>query len=401
MLYSFFCLGNLKKVMPPDTLVGSDTNKFSLIVPLKNEAKVIGETLRAMTKIKYPKSLYEVLVVVRVDDILTIKAVERAIEKMSLGVDLPDIKLIKIDGEPINKAYSLNQAFLHASGDIISVFDAEDSPSKHILKAVDQTFLQTKVDVVQAGVQLINVASRWFSALNCLEYYFWFKSILPLMASLGANPLGGNTVFFKKQVLNSIGGWDENCLTEDADIGIRAVAAGFKTKMIYLENLATLEETPQNEAAFIRQRSRWDQGYLQVLLKGDWLKLPSLKQQFLSFYLLCQFLIHQFVVLSMISLPLVSLVTKVPLWLALFSWLPAYFLALQIGLYFIGLADLKKHYHLKFKKSLYLYLILSYIPYQLMLSLASFRAVFRQLFGLLNWEKTHHFNLHRQLKLAS
>ena len=36
-------------------------------------------------------------------------------------------------------------------------------------------------------------------------------------------PLGGNTVFITRELLEPAGGWDQECLTEDADIGIRLV----------------------------------------------------------------------------------------------------------------------------------------------------------------------------------
>jgi glycosyltransferase XagB len=401
MLYSFLNPENIKKVLPPRVVNGGDWLKYSLIIPARNEALVIADTLLAMSKLNYPKELYEVLVVIREDDKSTYKAAFSAISKLrSLDKNL-DLRIILINGEVKSKPRSLNQALPFASGQIVAVFDAEDEPHPDILKSVDTVFSKKRVDIVQAGVQLINVSSNWFSALNCLEYYYWFKSILPFMSDLGSTPLGGNTVFFKRDVLGVLEGWDESCLTEDADIGIRASALGFKTAMIYVEDMATLEETPQNERSFIRQRTRWDQGYLQILLKGDFLKLSSLKQQFLSFYLLLQPLIHQFTVLAMILIPIFSWFLKVPVWLAFFSWIPLYFLLIQFGLYLIGLYDLRKHYNLNFSNSLFFSLALSFIPYQFMLSFSFLRAVVRMFLGAFNWEKTLHANIHREVSTVS
>jgi cellulose synthase/poly-beta-1,6-N-acetylglucosamine synthase-like glycosyltransferase len=356
-----------------------------------------------MAKINYPKDKYEVLVVIRSDDQETLEAAEKTINQLRTNnlASKTDIRIIRIAGQTVNKAYSLNIGLRAATGQIIAVFDAEDEPHPEILKSVDEIFTKRKVDIVQAGVQLINISSFWYSALNCLEYYYWFKSILPFMSSLGATPLGGNTVFFKKKVLDNLGGWSEDCLTEDADIGIRASAAGYQTVMIYVEDMATLEETPANEMEFIRQRTRWDQGYLQILFRGDWLKLPSLKEQFLSFYLLIQPIIHNLSVLAIISLPLVSWGLKVPVGLAMFSWLPLYFLLLQFGLYFMGLKDLKKHYQLQFSPWLYGLLLVFFIPYQFMLAFSSLRAFSRLFLGIGNWEKTYHTNKHRLAMAAS
>ena len=58
--------------------------------------------------------------------------------------------------------------------------------------------------MVQCGVQLMNFESHWFSALNVLEYFFWFKSRLHYHARCGAITLGGNTVFFERTILERL-----------------------------------------------------------------------------------------------------------------------------------------------------------------------------------------------------
>jgi cellulose synthase/poly-beta-1,6-N-acetylglucosamine synthase-like glycosyltransferase len=391
MFYSFLNPENTYNVIPPRVVMGGAFNKFTLILPAKEEEKVIGDTIWSMANINYPVDKYEVLVIVRDDDIETKQEVEKAIQQT--GRD--NIKLIKIDGYPINKSYSLNMAMHYAQGNIIAVFDAEDHPHPDILKSVDEVIYQKEADVVQAGVQLINVGSYWFSPLNCLEYYFWFKSVLPYLSSQGATPLGGNTVFFKKKVLEDLGGWDENCLTEDADIGIRASVKGYKTEMFYLEEMATLEETPVDERAFVRQRTRWDQGYLQILFKGDWMNIDGLKKQALSLYVLVQPIIHQFMFIAMLAIPFISWGLKTRLWIAMFSWIPMYFLILQLGLYFVGLTDLKKNYNLDFPLITYLFLVIYFVPYQFLLAFSFARAAARMVLGIGNWEKTLHLNTHR------
>ncbi len=93
--------------------------------------------------------------------------------------------------------------------------------------------LRERAPVVQCGVQLMNYADRWFSALNVLEYFFWFKSRMHYHAAVGMVPLGGNTVFIRRDLLDELGGWDQTCLTEDADIGIRLSAAGIPIRVVY------------------------------------------------------------------------------------------------------------------------------------------------------------------------
>jgi cellulose synthase/poly-beta-1,6-N-acetylglucosamine synthase-like glycosyltransferase len=90
----------------------------------------------------------------------------------------------------------------------------------------------------------MNFDSTWYSVLNVLEYFFWFKSRLHYHARRGAIPLGGNTVFFDRALLSRVGGWDERNLTEDADIGLRLSGTGEKIRVVYDDRYVTREETP-------------------------------------------------------------------------------------------------------------------------------------------------------------
>jgi cellulose synthase/poly-beta-1,6-N-acetylglucosamine synthase-like glycosyltransferase len=391
MLYTWEGVDNLSKIFPPKLVFGKPKRGFSLIVPARHEEKVIGDTLASMARIDYPAELLEVLVIVRKDDEKTIKAVE---DTLSL-IKRDNFRLITFDGYPINKAHSLNIGLSHAQHGTIGVFDAEDEPDPDILKSVDLAMTYQKADVVQGGVQLVNVSSTWFSAFNCLEYYFWFKSVLPFFSRLGSTPLGGNTTFFKKQALSSVGGWDEDCLTEDGEIGLRLSVAGCKVGIIYDEKMSTLEETPPDTESFIRQRSRWDQGYLQILFKGDWLKLPSFSKQFLALYLFLQPAVHVLTTFNLLALPFFALSAHVPVGLALFSFVPSYTLLLHLGLSFLGLLDLCQRYKLPSSFKLFFKTLIFFFPYQIVLGYAFFRAALRLVTGVKTWEKTVHVNAHR------
>jgi len=391
MLFSYLNPENLKKVKPPQKFLPPKLS-FSLIIPVRNEEKVIKQTLMAMKKINYPKELYEILVIARDDDHKTVAEILKA-----LGHLPPTFNLLVYQNFPNNKPEGLNAALEYTKKDIVAIFDAEDEPHPDILNAVNTVFSQKAVDIIQSGVQLVNVASHWYSPYNCLEYYFWFKSVLPFFSLNGANPLGGNTVFFKKDCLQEASGWDKKCLTEDAEIGIRLSAAGKKTAVIYDEEMATREETPPSLAGFIRQRTRWHQGYLQVLLKGDWLKLKSFRQKFISSYLLFYPFIQLITTLWFLTSPWFSFTVKIPLGLALFSYFPSYFLLLQWSISLIGLFHLKKNYQLTFSPWLYVKFLIFYFPYQFVLAWATIRAIKRQVAKLEFWEKTEHINAHRQM----
>ena len=192
--------------------------------------------------------------------------------------------------------------------------------------------------MVQSGVQLVNFRSTWFSALNVLEYFFWFKSVLHLFAEKQVIPLGGNTVFFKRLWLERIGGWDGNCLTEDADIGVALSVAGASIRIIYDETHATQEETPTTFADFVKQRTRWNQGFIQIYKKGIWRQLPTFSQRFLVSYILLWPQIQAVLFVYVLCSIIMMFQMKLPLLITMISLLPFYnlvmhFIVLNIGLY--------------------------------------------------------------------
>jgi cellulose synthase/poly-beta-1,6-N-acetylglucosamine synthase-like glycosyltransferase len=76
-------------------------------------------------------------------------------------------------------------------------------------------------------------------------------------------PLGGTSNHFRTDALKELGGWDPFNVTEDADLGIRASAQGYRIGVV---NSTTFEEANNNTWNWIRQRSRWIKGYIQTVL---------------------------------------------------------------------------------------------------------------------------------------
>jgi cellulose synthase/poly-beta-1,6-N-acetylglucosamine synthase-like glycosyltransferase len=155
------------------------------------------------------------------------------------------------------------------------VVDADDDVADGFLAlAAAELADGPSLDVLQGGVLLINLGQTWFATRSAVEYYLWYASRLPWQARRQVVPLGGNTCVFRTRTLERVGFWDPQALTEDADLGIRLAALGATVAVRFEENLATREETPLTLRAFLRQRSRWDQGFIQVLRKGAWRQLP-------------------------------------------------------------------------------------------------------------------------------
>src|SRR5256884_6329158 len=189
---------------------------FTIMLPARHEEDVYRDTIQKVYDLNYPKHLIQILAICREDDPGTIREARAKINELRD----PNVQLIIFNDKPINKPHGLNLGLQVAKGDIVTIFDAEDEPHPDILNIINTTYLNENVDVVQSGVQLMNYNTKWFCFLNVLEYFFWFKSSLHFFARIGMTPLGGNTVFVRRELMEQLGGWDESCLTEDADLGI-------------------------------------------------------------------------------------------------------------------------------------------------------------------------------------
>jgi cellulose synthase/poly-beta-1,6-N-acetylglucosamine synthase-like glycosyltransferase len=367
---------------------------FTILLPAKSEEDVIQGTIERILQIDYPSEMVEILVILQEVDTGTIEQVELKLAELDQR-GITNVRMITFNDPPFNKPHGLNIGLRQSSNDIVTIFDAEDEPHRDILHIINNTVITTEATVVQSGVQLMNYQSNWFSALNVLEYYFWFKSRLHFHSKAGMIPLGGNTVFITREVLERLGGWGDHMLTEDADLGIRCSLLGEKIKVIYSDEHVTQEETPPTISQFVKQRTRWSQGFLEILIKGDWRQLPTFYQRFLAVYTL-GFPFFQAItgIYFPISIYMMFFSSTDPV-AAMLLTVPFYMVIACTIFQMVGLKYFIKSHNLKLKRRALYLMPLFYFPYQWALSFAAIRAVYRHLTGQNNWEKTRHVGAHR------
>lgn len=361
---------------------------FSLIVPARHEEAVLGATLDQLAGLDY--AAFEVLAVVGHDDPGT-KEVADAAARRHAG----RIRVVVDHSWPKNKPTALNTALADCRGDVVGVFDAEDEVHPRLLRQVAGAFDRSGAHVVQGGVQLVNFQSSWYALRNCLEYFFWFRSRLHLHAERRFIPLGGNTVFVRTDLLQAVGGWDPKCLAEDCELGVRLSSLGARVDVAYDPMLVTREETPGTLRGLLKQRTRWNQGFLQVLRKGEWRNLPTRGQRALARYTLAMPFLQAFTGL-VIPLSIYSMISlKIPVALALVSFLPVIPTLAALAFELVGLREFGRVFYVKPRAYDYLRLVLGMFPYQLFLAGAAVRAVVREMLGMRGWEKTAHTGAHR------
>ncbi|MFV1497250.1 glycosyltransferase [Phaeobacter sp. JH20_02] len=235
--------------------------RMSILVPLYKEAEIGRALLRRLCKLTYPRSLLEVLLVLEEDDEVTRNAIHCA--------DLPDwFRVIEVPahGGLTTKPRAMNYALNYCRGEIIGVWDAEDAPDPDQLEQVARAFAQGDNDLacLQGALDYYNPDQNWISRCFTLEYASWFRIVLPGIARLGlVVPLGGTTLFIRRDILEQLGGWDAHNVTEDADLGVRLSRLGYRTEML---PTTTYEEANCRAWPWIKQRSRWLKGFMVTYL---------------------------------------------------------------------------------------------------------------------------------------
>lgn len=360
---------------------------FSLMVPARHEEAVLAHTIDRLAESDHPD--FEILVLIGHDDPGT-EAVAREAERRHPGL----VRVVIDHSVPKNKPRAMNTALAHVTKDVVGVFDAEDEVHPRLLSLVDSRFTETGADLVQGGVQLMNVRTSWWSLRNCLEYYFWFRSRLHFHAEARFIPLGGNTVFVRTDLLREAGGWDGDCLAEDCELGVRLSTRGARVAVAYDPEVVTREETPGSLKSLFKQRTRWSQGFLQVYRKGYWRELPTRRQRALARYTLAMPFLQAFTGLMIpVSIGLV-LFAQVPVLVAMATFLPVVPTLVTIVVEAAGLGEFGRSYGVKVRLRDYVKLVLGTFPYQVFLAAAAIRAAWREAKGDSSWEKTEHTGAH-------
>ncbi|MDZ4689760.1 glycosyltransferase family 2 protein [Terricaulis sp.] len=246
---------------------------YTILCPLYREANVVADLVAALDRLDYPRGALDIKLIVEGDDVDTLAA--------ALAVaGAPHIEVIIVPASaPRTKPKALNAGLIHARGDYVVVYDAEDRPHPAQLRAALDAFEDgpDNLACVQAPLEIDNANASWIARQFAAEYAILFRELLPLLASLRLPfPLGGTSNHFRIDALRAVGGWDPYNVTEDADLGYRLARDRYAAAMI---GPPTYEEAPITFRAWLAQRTRWIKGHMQtwlMLMRNPWRTLREL-----------------------------------------------------------------------------------------------------------------------------
>lgn len=251
---------------------GSGAPAVVFVLPCLDEEQVIGAGLQRLTELDH--SRMHVLVV---DDgsADATAAVVRA---------FPDPRISLLQRRPPEarqgKGEALNAAIRHIrSGGIVDVadpadvvvcvVDADGRLEPHVLEEVLPLFADAQVGAVQIGVRINNRGRSLLARLQDVEFVLHTEVFQRGRRHLGSVALGGNGQFVRLSALLGLGEapWSRS-LTEDLDLGVRLLVAGWRTD--FRSTTSVHQQGLVGVRPWITQRTRWFQGHLQ-----SWSLVPA------------------------------------------------------------------------------------------------------------------------------
>jgi len=191
---------------------------YTILVPMYKESSVIRRLIENLEQLDYPKFKLDIRLLVEEDDVEA--------QELLRSLQLPHHYSIIVvpHSKPKTKPKACNYGLIHAKGEYVVIYDAEDRPEPDQLKKVHLAFTRSPESCccIQAKLNYYNseqnILTRWFTQ----EYSMWFDLLLPGLMQLDIPiPLGGTSNHFKTEILKRLNAWDPYNVTEDADLGIR------------------------------------------------------------------------------------------------------------------------------------------------------------------------------------
>jgi cellulose synthase/poly-beta-1,6-N-acetylglucosamine synthase-like glycosyltransferase len=232
----------------------------SLHVPAYNEPpELLIATIKALEEMDYPN--FEIVVM---DNNTADPAIWGPVEEYCRGRER--VKFVHVAPWPGYKAGACNLAlrrYTDPRAEIIGLVDADDIVKPYYLKETVGYFCDERIGFVQTFEGNRDYeGSAYYTA--CVDSYQGFY--LAVMSSRNERdtvPFVGTMGLFRRSALESVGGWNEWCISEDTEASLRVLKSGWSG--LYIPRCFGRGIVPPTFAGLNTQRHRWCFGAMQIL----------------------------------------------------------------------------------------------------------------------------------------
>lgn len=250
----------------------------SIHIACKNEsAEIVNKTIEATTKLDYPS--YEVIVIHNNNlDFQNWRKIKKYIQ--SCGKNYKFIHLDKMTGFKAGSLNYLDSHYLNKKTEIEAFVDCDYIVTPDFLNKTVGYFKNPEVGIVQAPQNYYNINPN--NTGLAYEYRSFFALIMHQSQRLKLVTFTGTMGLIRADLMREGLKWDENCITEDVEVGVHINSLGLKG--IYIDENLGKGLMPFDYVSLIKQRQRWAYGNMQVIKKDFFTvilnKALSTKQKF-------------------------------------------------------------------------------------------------------------------------
>lgn len=238
----------------------------SIMIPAHNEGKVITQTVESMLALDYPHDRYEIIVINDNSSDDSSVLLGRLQDKYA-GRNLIVINTDAVTGGK-GKSNALNIGFERSKGELIAIYDADNTPEKQALRYLVGEIMHD--DTLGAVIGKFRTRNRNASLLtrfiNIETLSFQWMAQAGRWQLFKLCTIPGTNFIMRRHIIEEIGGWDVRAIAEDTEISFRIYKMGYRIK--FQPKAVTWEQEPQTVKVWFKQRTRWVKGNIYVIIKN-------------------------------------------------------------------------------------------------------------------------------------
>jgi len=243
----------------PLSMPDSELPMVSLHVPAHNEPPdMVIDTLRSLLRLDYPR--YEIILI---DDNTDDESLWRPVEAWC---GRHGVKFAHLDNWPGYKSGALNYALRQLTSpdaEIIGVVDSDYQIEPGFLRRCAPAFADPWIGFIQAPQDYRDWRQARYYRRLYYSYKYFFAVSQPSRNEHDGAIFAGTMGLIRRVALDELGGWDEWCITEDAELSLRLLRAGWHG--LHVDQSWGRGIMPLTFEALKGQRYRWCFGGIQIL----------------------------------------------------------------------------------------------------------------------------------------
>jgi cellulose synthase/poly-beta-1,6-N-acetylglucosamine synthase-like glycosyltransferase len=224
------------------------------------------ETIRAAEALDYPD--FEVVVI---DNNTDDEAAWRPVERYCSG--RPRVRFVHVNPWPGFKSGALNLALEQHTdprAQIVAVVDSDYLVDPDWLEQTVGYFADPRLAFVQTPQDYREYEGNRYLTACYDAYRYFFASAMPSRNERNSIIFAGTMGLLRRSAIQSLGGWDEWCITEDAETSLRLLMKGYSG--LFISRSFGRGIMPLTFSSLKSQRFRWCFGGMQIL-RSHWRSL--------------------------------------------------------------------------------------------------------------------------------